>query len=166
MLVSGLCPGGSMGFRFRSPKPVLLRREDWILLSLAVARRNLHPVKLHKLLSLLGREFPNLTAEPFYGFRATDNGQFSVEVNRDVNLLAIVGVIAIDLPNGEREYRLTPQGLERARDFESRADPEAMGFLRRTAAWVRTRSVEQLLDGSAEPTAATPPPPKPLLRQR
>jgi hypothetical protein len=157
-----------MGFRLRSRKPVPLSREDWILLSLAAARRNLHPIQLQKLLYLLGRQFPKLTAEPFYAFGASSTGEFSVEVNRDTNLLAMLGLLAIESTSGDREYRLPPRGIERARDLENRADPEAMGFLRRTAVWVRTRSVDQLLHGPAEPTTAPSlPPPKSLpLRRR
>jgi hypothetical protein len=154
-----------MGF-LGSRKPVLLGREDWILLALAVAKRNLQPIQLHKLLALLGREFPKLTAGPFYAFGSGNGGQLSVEVNRDANLLAMLGVVAIDTTNGEREYRLSPRGIERARDLESRADPEALGFLRRMAAWVRTRSVDQLVNGTAEPTNAAPPPRKPLPLRR
>jgi hypothetical protein len=144
-----------MGF-LGSRKPVLLGREDWIVLALAVAKRSLHPVQLHKLLSLLGKQFPKLAG----AFASGDGARISVEVRRDANLLAMLGVIAIDTSSGEREYRLTPRGIERARDLESRADPEAMGFLRRTAAWVRTRSVDQLLEGPAEPTTQ----PLPLRR--
>jgi hypothetical protein len=158
-----------MGFRLGSRKPVLLGREDWILLSLAAAKRSLHPVQLQKLLFLLGRQFPKLTAEPFYAFRSVSPGQLSEELKRDVNLLAMLGLLAIDVTDsGEREYRPTPQGLERALDLESRADPEATGFLRRMAAWVRTRSVDQLLHGPAEPTPAAPlplPKPPPLRRR-
>jgi hypothetical protein len=155
-----------MGF-LGSRKPVLLGREDWVVLALAVAKKNLQPIQLQKLLFLVGRQFPKLTAQPFYAFGSTDAGQFSVEANRDVNLLAMLGQVAIETTGDGREYRLTPHGLQRARDLESRADPEAMGFLRRTAAWVRTRSAEQLLPGSAEPTiGATLPPPKPLPFRR
>jgi hypothetical protein len=154
-----------MGF-LGSRKPVLLGREEWIVLALAVAKRNLQPIQLHKLLFLVGRQFPKLTAGPFYAFGFANGGQLSVEMNRDANLLAMLGVLAIDTTSGEREYRLTPRGIERARDLESRADPEAIGFLRRTAAWVRTRSVDQLLNGP-EPTAAAPPlaPKPPPLRR-
>jgi hypothetical protein len=154
-----------MGF-LGSRKPVLLGREEWIVLALAVARRNLQPIQLHKLLFLVGRQFPKLTAGSFYAFGAANGGQLSVEMNRDANLLAMLGVIAIDTTSGEREYRLTPRGIERARDLESRADPEAIGFLRRTAAWVRTRSVDQLLNGPEPTTAAPPLPPKPLPLRR
>jgi hypothetical protein len=155
-----------MGF-LGSRKPVLLGREDWIVLALAVAKRNLQPIQLHKLLALLGRQFPKLTSQPFYAFGSANGEQLSVEVNRDANLHAMLGVIAIDTASGEREYRLTPRGVERARDLESRADPEALGFLRRMAAWVRTRSVDQLRNGPAEPTTEAPPPsPKPLPLRR
>lgn len=141
-----------MGFRFGSRKPVLLAREDWILLSLAVAKRNINSVQLQKLLCLLGQQFPKLTAQPFYTFGSLSAGQFSVELKRDANLLAMVGQIGIDSIENGREYRLTAHGAERARDLESRADPEAFAFLRRTAAWVRTRSVDQLMNGAPELT--------------
>jgi hypothetical protein len=158
-----------MGFLLRPRKPVALGREDWILLALATAKRNLHPVQLQKLLTLLGREFPKLTTQPFYNFGSISAGQFSLELQREANLLAIVGQLAVDVTDrGSREYRLTQSGLERARKLESGADPDALAFLRRTAAWVRTRSVDQLMNGPAEPTAAAPTPrpnPPPLGRR-
>ena len=158
-----------MGFLLGPRKPVVLGREDWILLALATAKRNLHPIQLQRLLALLGREFPKLTPQPFYNFGSISAGQFSLELQREANLLAMVGQLAVDVSDGgTREYRLTPSGLERARKLEGRADPDALAFLRRTAAWVRTRSVDQLLNGPAEPTPAAPAPgpnPPPLGRR-
>jgi hypothetical protein len=81
----------------------------------------------------------------------------------------MLGLVSIDVIDpGGRGYGLTPTGLERARELESRADPEAIQFLRRTVAWVRTRSVEQLLNGPAEPATPAPLPANnpPLLRRR
>jgi hypothetical protein len=158
-----------MLFRVNRHKPVLLTREDWTLLVLATARRSLLPIQLQKSLYLLGQQFPRLTAGAFYSFRATSSGHFSNEVSRDANLLAMLGLVSSDVVDpGGRRYALTPKGLERGRELESRADPEAIQFLRRTVAWVRTRSAEQLLNGPAEPatpaTLSTTNPP--LLRRR
>jgi hypothetical protein len=158
-----------MLFRVGPRKPVLLTREDWTLLVMAAARRSLLPIQLQKTLFLLGQKFPRLTAGAFYSFRATSSGPISEEVSRDANLLAMLGLVSIDaIEPGGRGYGLTPKGLERARDLESRADPEAIQFLRRTVAWVRTRSVEQLLNGPAEPESPAPPPTTPpsSLRRR
>jgi hypothetical protein len=167
--VQRICGGGSMLFRVNPRKPVLLAREDWTLLSMAIAKRSLLPIQLQKSLYLLGQRFPKLTAEAFYKFGATSSGQFSAEVSRDANLLAMTGLVSIDvIEPGGRGYRVTPAGLERARELESRADPDAIQFLRRTVAWVRTRSVDQLLDGSLEPASPAPLPTTnpPLLRRR
>jgi hypothetical protein len=146
-----------MLFRVGPRKPVLLAREDWTLLVMATAKRTLLPLQLQKSLYLLGQKFPRLTAGAFYAFRAISSGQFSEEVARDANLLAMVGLVSIDVIDpGGRGYRLTPTGLERARELENRADPEAIQFLRRTVAWVRTRSVDQLLNGPLEPASPAP----------
>jgi hypothetical protein len=146
-----------MLFRVSPRKPVLLGREDWTLLVLATAKRTLLPLQLQKSLYLLGQRFPRLTAGAFYTFHAISSGQFSEEVSRDANLLAILGLVSIDaIDPGGRGYRLTPAGLERARELENRADPDALQFLRRTVAWVRTRSVDQLLHGPAEPESPAP----------
>lgn len=158
-----------MLFRVNPRKPVLLGREDWTLLVLATAKRRLLPLQLQKSLYLLGQRFPRLTAGAFYSFRENGSGQFSAEVSRDANLLAMLGLVSIDaIDPGGRGYGLTPNGLERARELESRADPEAIQFLRRTVAWVRTRSVDQLLHGPAEPATPAPPPETdlPFLRRR
>jgi hypothetical protein len=146
-----------MLFRVSPRKPVLLAREDWTLLVMATAKRSLLPIQLQKSLYLLGQKFPRLTAGAFYTFRAISSGQFSEEVSRDANLLAMVGLVSIDVIDpGGRAYRVTPAGLERARELESRSDPEAIQFLRRTVAWVRTRSLDQLLNGPAEPASQAP----------
>jgi hypothetical protein len=157
-----------MLFRANPRKPVLLTREDWTLLVLATAKRSLLPIQLQKSLYLLGQQFPRLTAGAFYSFRATTSGQFSNEVSRDANLLAMLGLVSSDvLDPGGRRYGLTPKGLERGRELESRADPEAIQFLRRTVAWVRTRSAEQLLNGPAEPATPAPlPATNPALLRR
>lgn len=157
-----------MLFRANPRKPVLLAREDWTLLVMATAKRILLPIQLQKSLSLLGQKFPRLTAGAFYTFRATSSGQFSGEVARDANLLAILGLVSIAVTDpGGRGYGLTPNGLNRARELESRADPEAIQFLRRTVAWVRTRSVDQLLHGPAEPAYPAPlPTTNPALLRR
>ena len=146
-----------MMFRVGPRKPVLLTREDWTLLVLATARRSLLPIQLQKSLFLLGQKFPRLTAGAFYSFRMTSSGQISEEVSRDANLLAMLGLVSIDaIEPGGRGYGLTPNGRDRARELESRADPEAIQFLRRTVAWVRTRSADQLLNGPAEPATPAP----------
>jgi hypothetical protein len=157
-----------MLFRVNRHKPVLLTREDWTVLVLATAKRSLLPIQLQKSLYLLGQKFPRLTAGAFYSFRATSSGHFSNEVSRDANLLAMLGLVSSDvLDPGGRRYGLTPKGLERARELESRADPEAIQFLRRTVAWVRTRSAEQLLNGPAEPATPAPlPTTNPALLRR
>lgn len=158
-----------MLFRGGPRKPALLAREDWTLLSLATAKRSLLPIQLQKSLYLLGQRFPRLTGGAFYAFGSTSSWQFSKEVSRDANLLAMTGLVSIDVVDpGERAYRLTPQGLERARELEKRADPDAIQFLRRTVAWVRTRSVDQLLHGPVEPASPAPLPATnpPLLRRR
>jgi hypothetical protein len=147
-----------MLFRVNRHKPVLLTREDWTLLVLATAKRSLLPIQLQKSLYLLGQKFPRLTAGAFYSFRATTSGQFSNEVSRDANLLAMLGLVSSDIDPAGRRYGLTPKGVERGRELESRADPEAIQFLRRTVAWVRTRSPEQLLNGAAEPAIEAAPP--------
>ena len=154
-----------MLFRGGSRKPALLGRENWTLLTIAVAKRSLLPIQLQKSLCLLGQKFPKLTAGAFYSFRPTSSGPFSNEVARDANLLAITGLLSIDvIEGGERAYRATPDGLERARQLEELADPDAFHFRRQTVAWVRTRSVEQLLHGPAEPDfTAFPPLVKPPL---
>lgn len=158
-----------MLFRGGSRKPVLLGREDWTLLSMATAKRSLLPIQLQKSLYLLGQRFPKLTAGAFYTFRAISTGHSSEEVSRDANLLAMTGLVSIDVIDpGGRAYRVTPKGLEHARELETRADPDAMQFLRRTVAWVRTRSVDQLLHGPVEPASPAPLPTTkpPLLRRR
>ena len=123
------------------------------------------PIQLRKSLYLVGQRFPKLTAGSFYSFSATSSGPVSAEVSRDVNLLAMIGLVAIDVTApGERAYRVTPMGLERAQKLEKQADPDAFQFLRRTVAWVRTRSVEQLLQGPDEPVSpASLPPTNPPL---
>jgi hypothetical protein len=136
---------------------------------MATAKRSLLPVQLQKSLYLLGQRFPKLTAGAFYTFRAISSGQFSEEVSRDANLFAMTGLVSIDvLDPGGRAYRVTPKGLERAQELEERADPDAIQFLRRTVAWVRTRSVDQLLHGPVEPASPAPLPTTkpPLLRRR
>ena len=155
-----------MLFRGGSHKPALLGRENWTLLTIAIAKRSLLPIQLQKSLHLLGQKFPKLTAGSFYSFRPTSSGPFSNEVSRDANLLAITGLLAIDVMDaGERGYRATPDGLQRARQLEERADPDAFHYLRQTVAWVRTRSVEQLLNGPAEPDfTASPPLVKPAVK--
>ena len=156
-----------MLFRVGPRKPVLLTREDWTLLVMATAKRTLLPLQLQKSLYLLGQKFPRLTAGAFYAFREISSGQFSEEISRDANLLAMVGLVSIDVIDaGGRGYRVTPTGLERARELENRADPEATQFLRRTVAWVRTRSVDQLLHGPVEPESLAPLPTKPSLLRR
>jgi hypothetical protein len=158
-----------MLFRVNPRKPVLLAREDWTVLVMATAKRSLLPIQLQKSLYLLGQKFPRLTAGAFYTFRAISSGQFSEEVSRDANLLAMLGLASTEVIDpGGRGYGLTPKGLERARELESRADPEAIQFLRRTVAWVRTRSVDQLLHGPAEPATPAPLPTTnpPFLRRR
>lgn len=149
-------------------KSILLAREDWTLLTLATAKKSLLPIQLQRSLYLLGQQFPKLTAEAFYTFRTISSGQFSEEVYRDANLFALLGQVSIDtLESGGREYRITPKGLERAHELERRANPDAIQFLRRTVAWARTRSVDQLVHGPIEP--AKPglfTPPKPEVRPR
>lgn len=157
-----------MLFRVGPRKPVLLAREDWTLLVMATAKRSLLPIQLQKSLYLLGQRFPRLTAGAFYTFRAISSGQFSEEISRDANLLTMVGLVSIDVIDpGGRGYRVTPTGLGRARELENRADPDAIQFLRRTVAWVRTRSVDQLLHGPVEPESSAPlPTTKPPSLQR
>jgi hypothetical protein len=157
-----------MLLRGGSRKPVLLSREDWTLLSIAIAKRSLLKIQIQKSLYLLGQRFPKVTAGAFYSFGATSSGPASAELSRDANLLTMIGLVAIDVSDsGERAYRVTPMGFERAQKLEKQADPDAFLFLRRTVAWVRTRSVDQLLHGPDEPAspASLPPTNPPFLRR-
>ena len=71
-----------MLLRGGSRKPALLAREDWTLLSMAIAKRSLLPIQLQRSLYLLGPRFPKLTAGPFYKFGATSSGPASTATRR------------------------------------------------------------------------------------
>ncbi|HEY3123304.1 MAG TPA: hypothetical protein VGK70_04505 [Thermoanaerobaculia bacterium] len=155
-----------MGITFRGARrPVVLRREDWALLSLAAASgKRLLPVQLQKSLYLLGQQFPRLIEAGFYEFRSIGNEHFSEEVYADTDAMLKSGLVWIVHSDREgwRHYGATAAGRERARGLEKQLSPEVVRYVHRVVAWVSTRSVDQLLRGSPEPTAPAPSDPRKL----
>jgi hypothetical protein len=137
-----------------------------MLLSIAAAKKSLAPIQLQRSLYLLGQQYSKLIGPGFYSFRTISSGQFSEGVYADADELAKKGLVSMDVSEtGQREYRVTAAGLDRARSVEKSVSPEIVSFLRRTGAWVRTRSVDQLVRGPLEPAAPElSPPRKPVSR--
>lgn len=140
-----------VGLRLGSGRKGILAREDWALLVIA-ASDGLLPIQLQKSLFLLGQRFPELGGAGFYEFRPVGRGDFSEQIYLDANAFSKKGLVSIRFSDadGNRLYRLTPSGAERAKRLEKQMPPERARSLRKLVSWVTTRSVEQLLRGSAE----------------
>jgi DNA-binding PadR family transcriptional regulator len=100
-----------------------------------------------------------LTRTGFYEFQPVASGEFSAQVYADVDSLSKDGLVSIHFSEreGSRIYRVTPAGAERARKLEKHVRPDLIELLRKTVAWVSTRSVDQLLRGSVEKVGSREP---------
>ena len=139
-----------MGFRLASgPRKTVTAREDWALLVIA-ASDGLLPIQLQKTLFLFGQRFPELEAAGFYTFRPVAGGDFSEEIYTDANALSTRGLVSIRFADGEgiRRYRLTPAGVERAKELEKQVPAALHQSLRSLASWVKKRSIDQLRGSS------------------
>jgi hypothetical protein len=138
-----------------SARKAVIAREDWPLLVIAAATEasdGLLPVQLQKSLFLLGQKFPELRETGFYEFRPVGGGDFSEQIYTDADSLAKKGLIAIRSSerDGSRQYRLTSAGVKRAKKLEEQVRPALGQSLRKLVSWVNTRSMDQLLRGSAD----------------
>lgn len=141
-----------MGFRLGSgPRKAVIAREDWALLVIA-ASDDLPPVQLQKSLFLLGQRFPEAGGTGFYEFRPVGGGDFSEQIYLDADAFSEKGLVSIRFSesDGSRRFRLTPAGVERAKELEKQVPPALSRSLRNLVSWVKTRSIDQLLRGSPE----------------
>ena len=148
-------------FRGTGARKAVVGCQDWTLLVLA-ASDGLFPIQLQKSLYLLGQRSPELTQTGFYVFQPVASGEFCEKVYTDVDALSKNGLVSIRFSEreGSRTYRVTPAGAERARKLEKHVRPDLIQFLRKTVAWVSTRSVDQLLRGSLEKIGSREPGPE------
>lgn len=155
-----LCAGRAklVGFLGSRPRKAVIAREDCVLLVIA-ASDDLSPVQLQKSLFLLGQRFPEVVGTGFYEFRPVGGGDFSEQIYLDADGLSKKGLVSIRFSeqDGSRRYRLTPAGVERAKNLEKQVLPALSQSLRKLVSWVKTRSINQLLRGSTETTGSIQP---------
>jgi hypothetical protein len=125
-----------------------LNRIDWNLLMLAAAGgQPLQPVQMQKVLFLLGKSFPQLTACSYYDFRPYNYGAFDAAVYWDANELVSEGLACVSraAPGGWAEFAATPEGLAQAAEIAKQADRRAVDSLRQLVDWARALSFPDLV---------------------
>ena len=106
----------------------------------------LSPVQAQKLFFLIDQNAAALVGGPHFAFRPYDYGPFDSAVYTDLDGLAgLHGLVEVQLNGNYRSYRLTDQGVLRARAVLSRMDPTAVDYLGRLKDWVKSLGFRDLV---------------------
>ena len=127
-------------------------RADWLLMFLTdPARRGqqvkaLEPLKIMKGMFLVSQRGQGELSD-LYQFAAYDYGPFTADVYRDLDELALAGLIVQEAVPGRswRTYRPTIDGLERAIALAENVDQGARDTLSEAYRFVETRGFLRLL---------------------
>jgi len=123
-----------------------MNRRDWTLLAIAAADGEpLSPVQLQKALFLLGQMMPRqLDGGGFYDFRPYSYGPFDATVYQDAESLSAEGLVHIEVGRW-KQYAATSKGLGAADEVRRDANPDAVQYLSKVVAWVRSISFRELI---------------------
>lgn len=125
-----------------------MKKIEWNLMVIAAASgESLTPVQLQKVLFIVGENVPSVNRRNYYRFKPYNYGPFSKEVYSDAEDLVASGDVAIVQPPGQawNNYRITPQGLERAERLREQLHESERSYIDRIVKWVRGLTFRQLL---------------------
>jgi hypothetical protein len=89
-----------------------------------------------------------LGTDRFYSFQAYDYGPFCVAVYDDAEILELAGLVEVQRPPTTRYklYRITPAGIEQARELRRRLSKQARDYLAAVVQFVQGVSFNQLVN--------------------
>lgn len=125
-----------------------MNKRDWLLLTIAAAGGDtLSPVQLQKSMFLLGKKKRKEVGKGFYKFVPYAYGPFCVDLYRDAEELEQEGLVSIhQIMSGRwREYRITPEGSDRAKSIRESVGQDVLTFLEEKVTWVRELSFQELV---------------------
>lgn len=125
-----------------------MNRKNWLLLTIAAAGGDtLSPVQLQKSMFLLGEKERKEVGKGFYKFVPYAYGPFCVDLYRDAEELESKGLVSIhQIMSGRwKEYRVTPEGSEKAEKIRTKVNEQAFNTLVDTVDHVRALSFNELL---------------------
>jgi len=125
-----------------------MSRKDWLLLVIGAARGELlSPVQLQKSMFLLKEDQGDAVGQYFYEFVPYAYGPFCVDLYRDAEELEQEGLVSIHLNRSGRwrEYRVTPEGRELAKNLRAQISDETASYIKKTVKMVRALSFHELV---------------------
>jgi hypothetical protein len=124
-----------------------MNREQFVLAALLPSESTpLTPVQVQKLFFLLDRNIPKLVGGPHFAFRAYDYGPFDVTVYRELESQAEKGLVRVEnAGTHRRQFSLTEQGLEAAREAFSTMPVAAQKYVSELSRWIRSLTFRDLV---------------------
>ena len=122
-----------------------LTHADWLLLTIASAKRPLEPVQLQKAIFLIGQNLKYEVGDSFYKFIPYNYGPFCQEIYADAQVLAAQGLVTISPGQKERRYAPTTDGESRAAELARAANVASVDYVKRVMAWMAELTFPQLL---------------------
>lgn len=124
-----------------------MNREQFVLAALfPSASTPLTPAQVQKLLFLLDRNIPKLIGGPHFAFRARDYGPFDVTVYRELEAHAENGLVRVaNAGTHRRQFSLTEQGIESAREAFSMMPVAAQKYMSELSLWIRSLTFRDLV---------------------
>jgi uncharacterized protein len=120
-------------------------RQDWVLLAVYFGgARGLSPVQLQKSLFLLGMEVQEVRAD-YYDFFPHNYGPFSKQIYVDAELMADIGLIAIERQQSYSTYLITPAGQARIEQIRQEIPPRGFQYLQTAVEWAQKQSFSGLV---------------------
>ena len=123
-------------------------RCDYVLAVLAAADGASHePVQVQKLFFLLDKKIPRLVGGPHFKFEPYDYGPFDSRVYHELDALARSELVEVSTAgySNRRTYRTTPAGLVRGAELLGTLPDNAVAYIRKLSAWVRSLSFASLV---------------------
>lgn len=126
-----------------------MSRCDWLLLALAEAGPRGHsPIQIQKTMFVFWKGTERvLPGDAFYDFVPHNYGPFDAAIYRDLDLLALAGLVEIDrtASRGGRIYRATPAGMEHAAQYRREQPEVVVRYLAEAVSWVQRKSFVDLV---------------------
>jgi uncharacterized protein len=122
-------------------------RRDLVIATLATAGdgASFTPVQVQKIFFLLDERGRDLLGGPHFSFEPYDYGPFDNAVYTELEILALAGLVLIELSGRYRTFRLTDAGFAKGSGILAIMPEPKSEFIRATVEWVCSLRFDQLV---------------------
>lgn len=126
----------------------MITRRELVLAALAAnGGPQFTPVQVQKLFFLVDEDVSDLVNGPHFSFKPNDYGPYDKNVYRQIELLALEGLVQISVNPTTRfkTFKLTHDGRVEGQAILEKMDSKVADYLNRLSKWVRSMSFKELV---------------------